>query len=159
MPAVKSPFADGGPVVIQNYTTTATPAIVQIYPPPTYTNPGGRAVIFSTNAHIDIPTITTRVTPYFVAGGGIASVRRTAEYIFPVPLATGAPQGSLIPVPIPRPAPISSSVTDLALTLGGGLDVGVISRLSIEVDLRYFRLLGERDQNVGRFGAGARYRF
>ena len=34
-----------------------------------------------------------------------------------------------------------------------------MKRLSIEVDLRLFRLLGYDDTNVGRFGVGVRYRF
>ena len=46
VPTVKSPFPVNGPVVVQNFAATATPAIVQIYPPPTYTNSGGRAAIF-----------------------------------------------------------------------------------------------------------------
>jgi 3-hydroxyacyl-CoA dehydrogenase len=45
------------------------------------------------------------------------------------------------------------------MTLGGGLDVRVASQLSIEADLRLFRLMGETDRNVGRFGVGVRYRF
>ena len=33
------------------------------------------------------------------------------------------------------------------------------SQLSVEADLRLFRLMGETDRNVGRFGVGVRYRF
>jgi hypothetical protein len=47
--------------------------------------------------------------------------------------------------------PVRSSSIDLALTLGGGLDVRVASQLSIEADLRLFRLMGETDRNMGRF--------
>ena len=55
--------------------------------------------------------------------------------------------------------PFSSSSVDLALTIGGGVGVRAASRLWIEADLRLFRLLGDEDRNVGRFGAGVRYRF
>jgi hypothetical protein len=31
--------------------------------------------------------------------------------------------------------------------------------MSVDADLRMFRLLGSQDQNMGRFGLGIRYRF
>ena len=131
-----------------------------IFPQPQFVNRRGRAVIFTNNVRVHIPTTANRVDPYFVAGGGIANVRRTADLVFgPITLPPG-----LVGVPLPFPTrsftePFSSSSVDLALTLGGGLGVRAASRLWIDADLRLFRLLGDADRNAGRFGVGVRYTF
>jgi opacity protein-like surface antigen len=165
VPTLKSTFPG---VTIQTASADAVsqlgaPGLV-IFPPPTFTNPKGRAVIFSNNVRVTIPTTTPRLEPFFIAGGGIASVRHTADFGYPVasPLSTPSlPTGAPIPLPQFRivTQPVTSSVVDLALTLGGGLSVRVGSRVSVDADLRMFRLLGGQDQNVGRFGLGVRYRF
>ena len=98
-----------------------------------------------------------------MAGGGIANVRRTATYTYPAPLAL-TPTLFPAPVPVPLPfrtvsQPIRSSMTELALTIGGGVEIHVAPHVSIGVDLRLLRLLGDQDQNAGRFGVGARYTF
>jgi opacity protein-like surface antigen len=158
VPSLSSPFPG---VTIQNVPTiagtdlaTSLGALGLIYPGPTFSNSSGRLVVVSNNIRIELPTTAPRLTPYFVAGGGVANVRRRAEitYPFPLPLAIAAP---LRPVP----QPISFAETDLALTLGGGLDVRLVSRVSVDADLRFFRLLGDEDRNVGRFGVSVRYRF
>jgi len=158
LPSLKSPFPG---VTVQNFSTAAGTAIADslgtiglVFPGPRFENPSGRLVVISNNVRVELPTTAPRLTPYFVAGGGIANVRRRADitYPFPVPLA--------IALPIrPVPQPISFAETALALTLGGGLNVRVVSRVSVDADLRFFRLLGNEDRNVGRFGAGVRYRF
>ena len=51
------------------------------------------------------------------------------------------------------------STTGLALTLGGGVSVLAGEHLSIDVDLRYLRIVDIPEFNVGRFGAGASYLF
>lgn len=167
VPRLRSPFS-GGPV-IQSSTQTTVSTIasgsttaVQIFPGPAFGDVGGRVVIFSNNVRIDMPVATTRATPYFIAGGGIANVRRTAIYTYPVPLPLTPP-----PVPGPVPVlqyrnvsqPIQSSAIDLALTIGGGLEIHVAPHVSVGVDLRLLRLIGDQDQNAGRFGVGARYTF
>lgn len=168
VPTLKS-ASPSSRVVIQSSSGTIVTSVsqtsalaytsLQIYPGPTLSDYGGRAVIFSSNVRVDIPTTSTRLTPYFVAGGGVAHVRRTATFTYTSPLAL-AP--TPVPLPIPRSTivePIESSATDLALTVGGGLGVGLASHVSLDVDLRYFRLVGDQDQNMGRFGVGVRYRF
>jgi opacity protein-like surface antigen len=143
--------------VVQSLTwssvTSASPTLL-IYPGPTISDTGGRLVIFTNNARVEIPTISDRVLPYFVTGGGIASTRRTAEISYLLPALPG-----VVPLPRPTPQPIVSSSTALALTIGGGVGIRVARRMWIDVDLRLFRLLGSEDVNVGRFGVGARYRF
>lgn len=169
VPRLRSPFSGGAVIQGSTQTTVSTissgsTAVLQIYPGPVFGDVGGRVVIFSNNVRIDMPVTTTRATPYFIAGGGIANLRRTATFTFPIPLAVP-------PTPLPGPGsapvlqyrtvsqPVRSSMTELALTIGGGVDIHVASHVSVGVDLRLLRLLGEQDQNVGRFGIGARYTF
>jgi opacity protein-like surface antigen len=159
VPTLKSPYPG---VTIQDLSTAvSSAAIIQIYPPPSFSNPNGRAVIFSSNVRVAIPTTTTRLEPFFVAGGGVASVRHTADFVYSLP-PIAVPLTGVIPSILPLRTisqPVTSSSVALALTLGGGLSVRVASQMSIDADLRLFRLLGNEDQNVGRFGVGVRYRF
>ncbi len=169
VPRLRSPFS-GGPVIQSSATTTVSTissgstAVLQVYPGPVFGDVGGRVVIFSNNVRIDMPVATTRATPYFIAGGGIANLRRTATFTYPVPLALPpTPSPGTVPAPVLQyrnvSQPVQSSMTELALTIGGGVDIHVAPHLSVGVDLRLLRLLGEQDQNAGRFGIGARYTF
>jgi opacity protein-like surface antigen len=165
VPTLKSEFP-GAAIQSSTVSLPASSAIAGelqylIYPPPSFQNQKGRAVFFTNNARISIPTTSTRLEPFFVAGGGIASVRHTADYVYslprlPVPLA-----GTVSPIPpfTTSSQQVTSSSVGLALTLGGGLSVRVTSQMAVEADLRLFRILGDQDSNVGRFGVGVRYRF
>lgn len=151
------------PVILSNATVWSSlggSVATQIFPGPTISDTDGRLVVFTNNARVEIPTTSDRVLPYFVAGGGIANIRRTAQFSYLVP-AIQAPGGPGIIVPQPRPIiqPIISSSTDLALTIGGGVGLRVMKRTWVDVDLRFLRLLAYEDVNVGRFGIGMRYRF
>jgi hypothetical protein len=168
VPTLKSEFFD--PIILSasaSFTSSVARGLIAptIFPPPRINNPQGRALIFTNNVRVHIPTTTERLDPYFVAGGGIASIRHTADYIYsPLIYTVGdLPAGlSVINPSIPISTvtePIVSSSTALALTLGGGVGVRVVSSLWIEADLRLFRLLGSEDRNAGRFGVGVRYRF
>jgi hypothetical protein len=170
VPTIRSAFP-ANPATIQD--SLASTGILQVFPGPSYSNPGGRAILFVNSVRIHIPTTAARIDPYFVAGGGIAMVRRTADLTFPIAYAptpislTGTISPIAAPIPIPIPIPpirtltqhVTSSTTDLALTLGGGLGVRVTRQVSIDADLRLFRLVGNQDQNVGRFAAAVRFRF
>lgn len=147
-------FSVSGPA--GSVTSLLRPTIL----PTRFENEGGRAVIFTNNVRVHIPTTADRIDPYFVAGGGIASVRRTADLVFgPLTLTPDLTAlGLSFPVPTFR-QPFTSSSVDLALTLGGGVSVRAAPHVWIDGDLRLFRLLGDTDRNVGRFGAGVRYRF
>ena len=68
------------------------------------------------------------------------------------------PPGVTIPIQ-PITQHVTASATNLALTIGGGVDVRLAAHVAISVDVRYFPLLAEHDSNIGRFGAGVRYRF
>jgi opacity protein-like surface antigen len=111
----------------------------------------GRAAMFTTNVRVDIPAIGPRFVPYVIAGGGVAHVRDTQAVAASEPVPG-------IPVVIP-PRSVTESSTALALTSGGGASVLVGPHISIDLDLRYMRLIAARDRNVGRFGAGFSYRF
>jgi len=131
---------------------------VAIFPGPTYSNLGGRIVLLTNTARIDIPTTSTRVTPFFSAGGGVANVRSSADFSYELPLPLFPPGTPTLPVRS-FVQHITASSTDMALTLGGGAGVRVAKSLWLDVDLRLFRLLGDDDRNLGRFGVGVRYAF
>jgi hypothetical protein len=160
VPTLKSPFERNDDVrILQDLR-----ALGLSYPGPQYANPKGRVVIFSQNVRIGVPTTSTRLEPYFVAGGGIASVRRTADYIYPIyPLILTA---GVVGTPVSLPPPptiytqrLTSSEVDMTLTIGGGLSVRLARQLMIDADVRMFRLLGQEEQNIGRLGVGVRYSF
>jgi len=132
-----------------------------IFPTPRFENQHSRAVFFTNNVKVHIPTTADRIDPYFVAGGGVANIRQTADFVIDPIILAPRPQGVVIPESLlqSRSTPLRDSSTSLALTVGGGVGVRIWSRAWIEADLRMFRVLGAEDQNAGRFGVGLRYRF
>jgi opacity protein-like surface antigen len=156
VPTLKAPFP-AGDVTIQNVGILSGFTSIAIFPGPLYANPNGRALFFTNNLRIELPTTAARLTPYFVAGGGIGTIRHTADLTIPIAIAP-IPIGG-VPNIRTSTQPVSASSTDLALTIGGGIAVRVGSHVSIDGDLRFFRLMGTEDTNAGRFGVGARYRF
>jgi opacity protein-like surface antigen len=137
---------------------------------------GGHALVFTTNVRLEIPTTARRFIPYVVGGGGVASVReriRTSiafQSIGWLDVSTFTASGASQPLEIARLVPsvvpdrsfsqtYESTITSLALTLGGGLSILATEHFSIDADLRYLGLFGTRDRHVGRFGASASYRF
>jgi opacity protein-like surface antigen len=158
VPSVESPFPTNLPVILAGASTTASTSVA-IFPGPTFSNLGGRIVILTNTARIDIPTTSTRVTPFFSAGGGVANVRRTADFSYQLLAPLPVPGTPTLPIVRPFTQHLTASSTDMALTLGGGAGVRVAKALWLDVDLRLFRLLGDDDQNLGRFGVGVRYAF
>ena len=126
-----------------------------------------QVMVFTTNVRLEVPTTSSRFVPYAVAGGGVANVKESVDAIIalssPRPILVQGPSivpGIDFPATYP-PIPYSYrlSTTSLALTLGGGVSLLAGEHLSIDVDLRYLRILDTRNRNIGRFGAGASYRF
>ncbi len=158
-PSLKSQFPDrSAQALTANLPANIGALIGTIIPTPilttaVFSNAKGRAVVFSNNVRVAIPTTATRLEPFFVAGGGIADVRHSADFRYTLPPILGIPGLGQNTVPV------TSSSLGLALTLGGGLGIKATSHLWIDADLRLIRILGDDDQNVGRFGAGVRYRF
>jgi opacity protein-like surface antigen len=118
---------------------------------PTVSPTDGRAIAFTTNVRIELPPIATRFVPYMIGGGGIASIKDNFSVTLAAPVAG-------IPIVI-QPQAITQSSTSLALTAGAGASILMTGHVSVDVDLRYLRLFGSRDLNVGRFGIGLSYRF
>jgi opacity protein-like surface antigen len=126
-------------------------AVLNTVAGPTVSGSDGRATVFTTNVRIELPPIATRVIPYVLGGGGIANIKNNFTVTLPVPVPG-------IPVVIP-PQAVTQSTTSLALTAGGGASILLTGHVSVDVDVRYLRLIASRDLNVGRFGIGVGYRF
>ena len=129
------------------------------FPTSLFVNQRGRAIFFTNNVRVHVPTTVSRIDPYVVAGGGVANVTHTVDYnpiIFNVPTRGSIVSPAIFP---PITQPLTTSTTSLALTLGGGVGIRVTGGLWVEGDLRMFRVMGSDDENAGRFGIGARYRF
>jgi opacity protein-like surface antigen len=119
-------------------------------------------LIATNNIRLEVPTITRRVTPFVIAGVGIASVE-TRYSISPISttlVADLASLGNIIPTSLVlSERSYSTTSTGLAMTIGGGVGIGVTSRFSIDVDLREVHVHGSDGGDLGRFGVGASYRF
>jgi hypothetical protein len=95
---------------------------------------------FLTKMTVEFPIAHGRVWPYVSGGGGVGSLRQTVAFRN-VPLPS---QGNDILIPAIFPGPeFDTTSTDLALTIGGGLDVRIWRGLGVGADVRYFRLLNE----------------
>jgi len=138
-----------------------TRVLPTIFPPPRFDNQRSRTIIFTNNIRVHIPTTADRIDPYFVAGGGVANIRHTADFVSSPIIFNSLSPGLVLPDSLlqTRTSPLRTSSTSLALTVGGGAAFRVWSRAWVEADLRMFRMLGNEDQNAGRFGVGMRYRF
>jgi len=156
-PTLKGPFPQQPVTIADPLTGLPSTTILQVFPSASLTNLDGRMVGFTNAVRLHLPTGGARIEPFFVAGGGIASLRRTADLVFSFPILT---------LPGVPPAPLRTinqhltmSEVDLALTIGGGIGIRAARRMWVDVDLRMLRLMGDADRNVGRFGVAARYVF
>lgn len=121
------------------------------------------ATTFTTNVRIEVPTTTRRIIPFVVAGGGIAAVRESYD-VYYAQLATALNPDlvrlGLTTYPIlPGPSTVTTTSTNLALTLGGGASLLVNRHLSVDADLRALHIMSDDGRTVGRFGVGVSYRF
>ena len=122
----------------------------------------GRATIFTGNLRLTIPTRSPRISPYLVGGAGVGNVRDELRYTIGYPHSAHCSRREL-------PARSSSfhrssesirrTTTDFAMTFGGGVSVLVSDRWSIDADVRYLGVTGERDIQTGRYGGGITFRF
>ncbi len=162
VPTLKDNVSEGNGAVQAGTTPALTAGVPTILPAPAFTNPNGRAVMFTNNVRVELPTTSDRLTPFFVAGGGVASLKHTEDENItipfdPLPLSATTvliPPGSRV-----LTEQLTSSSTVLTLTIGGGIAVRIASRATIDADVRLFEFLDATNSNVGRFTVGLRYRF
>jgi len=156
-PTLKGPFPQQPLTIADPLAGLPATTIIQVFPSAQLTNLGGRMVAFTNAVRLRFPTGGAPIEPFFVAGGGVASLRRDADLVYSFPILT---------LPGVPPAPLRTinqhltvSEVDLALTIGGGIGIRAARRLWVDVDLRMLRLMGDTDRNAGRFGVAARYVF
>lgn len=123
-------------------------------------NNDGHATVFTTNVRLEIPTLSRKVVPYVIGGGGVAALTQTYDVIYAAAAAdVAALLGNTVsPTILPGPA-FSYTTTSMALTLGGGASVMMTKRIGIDADLRALHIMGDKAQTVGRFGVGVSVRF
>jgi opacity protein-like surface antigen len=159
VPSLNAPYPSSGLIdrtsVVDAFTIISPISTVPFL---SLSNEGGRVAIWSNNVRVIIPTTAARLEPFFVAGGGVASVRHTADITLSLPslgiVIPGISQGART-----FTQPLSTSSVGLALTLGGGVGIRATDHLRIDADLRLIRIMDNDDQNVGRFGVAVGYRF
>ena len=127
----------------------------------------GRGVAFLTSFVTEFPSPAAWLTPYIQGGGGVANLRfgSTFEYEdrdgrrFPVP-----PRGRRGVPPIIDDMRVvridgGRSETNLALSIGGGVDFSIWRGLAVGPNITFLKFLGSRDTDLTRIGAKASYRF
>ena len=130
----------------------------------------GRGVVFLTNFVTEFPSPAAWLTPYIEGGGGVANLRFGSTFEdedgegrrFPVP-ARGGRGIRGVPTPIDDMRVVRSgggrSETNLALSVGGGVDFAIWRGLSLGPNITFMKLFGGQDTDLTRIGAKASYRF
>lgn len=89
---------------------------------------------------VEFPVADGRVWPYLTGGGGVGNLRQTTAFRnLPLPLAQ---QLGVQIFPGPE---FDETANDLALTIGGGLDVRLWKGLGVGTDVCYLRLLDDTE--------------
>lgn len=99
-----------------------------------------RLVAFLTKMTVEFPLAHGRVWPYLTGGGRVGNLRQTTTFRnLPLPLAEE------LGVQIFPPPEFDVTANDLALTIGGGVDVPLWKGFGVGADVRYLRLLDDTD--------------
>ena len=98
-----------------------------------------RLVAFLTRMKVEFPVAGGRIWPYVTGGGGVGSLKQTVTFRN-LPLPVTNVDDVLEPSIFPGPE-INVTATDLAFTIGGGLDVRLWKGLAVGGDVRYLTLL------------------
>lgn len=122
----------------------------------------GRGVAFLTNFVTEFPTPARWLTPYVEGGGGIANISQSFSF-------QSARENDPRFFPRRRGDPIRTtdngldlrrSETNLALTVGGGVDFNIWRGLAVGPNITYLKLFGNlQDRDFTRIGGRASYRF
>ena len=156
-----TPHVPDFPTILDAGSTTAGAVSSLIFPAPIFDvdADGGRATIFTGNLQLTIPTRWPRISPYLVGGAGVGSVRDELRYTTTYPQILRPGFGSPIIILPPIVQSIRRTTTDFAMTFGGGVSMLVSDDWSIDADVRYLGVAGDRDIHTGRYGAGITFRF
>lgn len=122
----------------------------------------GRGVAFLTNFVTEFPSPARWLTPYVEGGGGVANIsqsfssralRENDPRVFP------RRRGNIAPI-ADNSIDRRRSETDLALTVGGGIDFAIWRGLAVGPNITYLKLFGSaQDRDLTRIGGRATYRF
>ena len=122
---------------------------------------GGRATVFTGTLRLTIPTRSARLSPYVVAGAGVGNVRDEVRFTYnyrPFVSPIIGDGGGIVSLPSLSES-IRRATTDFAMTFGGGVSVSISDSWSVDGDVRYLGIAGDRDIHTGRYGAGITFRF
>ena len=129
---------------------------------------GGRGVAFLSNFVTEFPSPARWLTPYVQGGGGVANIRFGSTYELEdhmgqrVPLPNRGRRGGFPVVPddmrVVRTG-LQRSQTNLALSVGGGVDFSVWRNLAVGPNITFTKFFGNEDLDLTRIGARATYRF
>jgi opacity protein-like surface antigen len=134
-----------------------------LLPPSVELERSSRAVAFLANYVAEFPIPAGWLIPYIEGGGGVANISRT--FVITPSLASRSrsrPEDILTDRRFLQefdPLEIRRSETNLALTVGGGVDFQVWGGLAVGANLRYLRLFGNPDLDLTRIGGRVTYRF
>jgi hypothetical protein len=128
----------------------------------------GRGIAFLTNFVSEFPGPAAWLTPYIQGGGGVANLRFGSTFEFEdqdgrrigLP-ARGRRGGPTVVTDDMRLVRVSNgrSETNLALTIGGGVDFSIWRGLAVGPNITFMKFLGGQDTDLTRIGAKASYRF
>lgn len=128
-----------------------------IFPPPDIRDEGN-VTAFLTKLTADFPVAGDRLIPFVSGGGGVGRMNRQLSVDFPDRRLPGLPR--LNDIFAPFPVDFENAETALALTLGGGVDVGLWQGLAVGAEVRWMRLLGSRETfDFAHIASRVSYRF
>jgi hypothetical protein len=112
-----------------------------------------RSTVFTTNVRVEVPTTSRRVIPFVVGGGGVAAVTRSYSVVYSLAAQRlGMPLSSLGLSILPAPSEYESTISNMALTLGGGANFLLTDHVA--VDIRRRRQLSVLRKPVERVSNG-----
>ena len=129
----------------------------------------GDGVAFLSNFVAEFPSPARWLTPYVQGGGGVANIQHSAEIFFEdgdgrrTPASIRNRRGAFLPIPdgmhLARGAS-GRSETNLALSVGGGVDFTLWRGLAAGPNITFMKFIGGVDDiDLTRIGVRTTYRF
>jgi opacity protein-like surface antigen len=104
---------------------------------------------------IEIPMPSSRLTPYATAGVGFARVKHDVKFsINGTDVTTNLQQYGVV-----LGSDLAGQVNKALVTVGGGVQYPLASRLLLDLQIRYGRVFTDPGTNVARAGIGLGFRF